>query len=79
MIRTLGILTLLTLLTACGHTNWPGTKPASIDQFPPHTPYNAVYSGPAVAPEMAYSMNDYYWRKSIGEDVSTHPNHVHAQ
>ena len=78
MIRTLGTLTLLALLSACGHTNWPGTQPASIDQFPPHTPYNAVYTGPAVAPERAHSMNDYYWRRSMGEDVSTHPYHVHA-
>lgn len=74
MYKAISITLLTVTLSACGTT----FRTASIDQFPPHVPHHAVYSGPAVGEEMAYQMNDYYWQKSMGRDVSQHPYHVHA-
>ena len=75
MYKAITLTAVAMALSACGTT----FRPASIDQFPPHTPHHVVYSGPAVGVEETYNMNDYYWRRSMGEDVSNHPYHVHAQ
>lgn len=67
----------LMLLSGCSGLS-QGKWYADVDQFPPWQSA-IVVGGPAVSEEQAALAGDYYFRRSIGEDVRNHPYHMHAQ